>query len=505
MAPSPALRSRIEAFETGRYLSEPDSTSSASTNLMLPAPESPLDYPISPAARQLTFITPAAPVPTPPQSRSRSPSPETAGWKSSLIDVREIATLVSPSVQTAAGTATFPPGSSSSSSARYPSPSSRASSSSYQGSLINLEITPSSDDGHATDQAESSHSRAPPLPMRKYSAPAVSPASALPRDRTTSSSSTSSWYNVSQSQYSSGLNKFLDVQPPPGLSAPRLGHGHTNSTSSMMSVSLSDSDAPESEQQPSGSKTITVLNKTPGGGDYKNNTTHPANQPKVPYTPRLPPRNREVNKLAPPVPSSRKPVPRTPNSASYPPPSYPPPPLQPSQSSIRRVPPTPSFVPATPPFAPRPASSPSRLKVPRPTQRPPPIPPAAKARYDALFDRNVHPVRPTETVDAPIKTTPSQSSLWGPSSSGWRGILLDKVPSTGDNQSNVPRMHGKMVKAIWSCSRLDRSTLRRIWKECDPEGKGSLDKTGFSLGLWSIDRELSKTAMAASRNARLIR
>ncbi|KAI8988867.1 hypothetical protein BDB01DRAFT_572168 [Pilobolus umbonatus] len=51
---------------------------------------------------------------------------------------------------------------------------------------------------------------------------------------------------------------------------------------------------------------------------------------------------------------------------------------------------------------------------------------------------------------------------------------------------------GEIVKLIWKKSRLGREELAHIWRECDPDHKGLLDKKAFIGGMGKIDQLLSK-------------
>ncbi|KAH9900965.1 hypothetical protein C8Q73DRAFT_676417 [Cubamyces lactineus] len=143
--------------------------------------------------------------------------------------------------------------------------------------------------------------------------------------------------------------------------------------------------------------------------------------------------------------------------------------------------------------------------------RPTPVPPAARKRYEAVFNGNVLAARQIERAKSPPPRKPRQAA-------GWRGLSVDlitnpeaipgaeRAPSSGSgsvagsragsmDESDVgaeEKLDGAVVRAIWKLSRLERETLRVIWMECDPAGTGSLDRDAFVKGMWRIDEELRK-------------
>jgi hypothetical protein len=54
------------------------------------------------------------------------------------------------------------------------------------------------------------------------------------------------------------------------------------------------------------------------------------------------------------------------------------------------------------------------------------------------------------------------------------------------------RMAAVSVKFIWNASKLEKGKLKAIWNECDPAGRGSLDRGAFVKGMWRIDEELRR-------------
>lgn len=61
----------------------------------------------------------------------------------------------------------------------------------------------------------------------------------------------------------------------------------------------------------------------------------------------------------------------------------------------------------------------------------------------------------------------------------------------GGNQDEG-KLKGYVVKAIWSLSKLPREKLQEIWKECDTDHSGALDREQFARGMWRIDEELRR-------------
>jgi hypothetical protein len=143
-------------------------------------------------------------------------------------------------------------------------------------------------------------------------------------------------------------------------------------------------------------------------------------------------------------------------------------------------------------------------------RRRPPLPPAAKARYDAVFDANVKKQRQREqAANAKLKhstLTPPRRAV------GWRGVSVDlttngmeglegleKVLADAVGSSALPdeeRLPASVVRLIWSCSNLPKEALQKIWAECDSDRKGSLNKQEFAAGMWSIDSELFSAQVA---------
>ncbi|KAI8989807.1 hypothetical protein BD414DRAFT_460000 [Trametes punicea] len=157
-------------------------------------------------------------------------------------------------------------------------------------------------------------------------------------------------------------------------------------------------------------------------------------------------------------------------------------------------------------------STPKPKPKPQPAQlsRPTPVPPAARKRYEAVFNGNVIAARQLERAKSPPPSRKSRQAA------GWRGLSVDlitnpeEIASAGNGVGPVSRsgsvdeevnseerLDGAVVRAIWKLSRLKRETLRLIWSvmECDPAGTGSLDRDAFVKGMWRIDEELRKAQM----------
>ncbi|KAG8852150.1 hypothetical protein FRB91_006974 [Serendipita sp. 411] len=137
-------------------------------------------------------------------------------------------------------------------------------------------------------------------------------------------------------------------------------------------------------------------------------------------------------------------------------------------------------------------------------KRLPPPSPAAKARYEAVFDENVKAQREWENNGGATKAQPGRMNR---RAVGWRGTSMDLTTGgviepiggleSGLGEGEDVRLNGKVVKSIWLCSKLPPSALRTIWDECDPSKQGSLDKQSFVNGMWRIDNELLSAASSS--------
>ncbi|KAG5636823.1 hypothetical protein H0H81_006739 [Sphagnurus paluster] len=163
--------------------------------------------------------------------------------------------------------------------------------------------------------------------------------------------------------------------------------------------------------------------------------------------------------------------------------------------------------------APRPPSN-LHLK----TKRPTPVPAAARARYQVVFDANIVQQRKAEKrkeKEKPALLSPTEARGTR-RAAGWRGLSVDLI--TGGNElpasptrdgeeddvstvvEDTDELDGRLVKKIWRRSRLDRSRLSEIWNECDTGAKGSLNRDAFVKGMWRIDEELRRAQTQALKS-----
>ncbi|KAJ6531345.1 hypothetical protein B0H19DRAFT_1191368 [Mycena capillaripes] len=136
------------------------------------------------------------------------------------------------------------------------------------------------------------------------------------------------------------------------------------------------------------------------------------------------------------------------------------------------------------------------------TARAPPVPPAPRRRYDALFSSllSAHAQRPA--LLAPRRRT----------AAGWRGLSVDLIrdpDGAGANaQSGSPldedaeTLPGPVIRVLWSRSRLPLPVLSTIWTECDPGRTGVLDRESFARGMWRIDEELRRAESSRAGSGR---
>ncbi|KAG2362511.1 hypothetical protein BDR07DRAFT_1451117 [Suillus spraguei] len=149
--------------------------------------------------------------------------------------------------------------------------------------------------------------------------------------------------------------------------------------------------------------------------------------------------------------------------------------------------------------------------------RPTPVPPAARTRYEALFvtivicrRKAAKKVKPKSPPSSTLSIKKSRQAA------GWRGLSVDlitnpedhpklplkEVESDNDDDTDpVPvgpeeRLGGRIVRLIWSASKLDRGKLRDIWNDCDPSSTGLLDREAFVKGMWRIDEELRRAQLS---------
>ncbi|VDC02894.1 unnamed protein product [Peniophora sp. CBMAI 1063] len=160
--------------------------------------------------------------------------------------------------------------------------------------------------------------------------------------------------------------------------------------------------------------------------------------------------------------------------------------------------------------------------------RAPPMPPAARARYDRVFDANwrASVARPSKKAKTGKEGGDGMLSVPGAETprtrKGWRGLSVDLIPAdnpalAGDGADGnasekagararekeevVPpdaRLPSGVVKRLWSLSRLDKARLKDIWDSVsDPakpasERKGGLTRDAFARGMWAIDDDLRR-------------
>ncbi|KAF8559696.1 hypothetical protein OG21DRAFT_1502924 [Imleria badia] len=500
-----------------------------------------LESPISPTASTFHPIAPfVAPVSS---SRSRSPSPSAPSLQASLIDLKdwivEDGPVDPPSVFRHTLTAGIGKLNGIRESSRTPSPSRKPTPNSST-PLINFDSPPKP---------------RPPLPPRKPSGNTA--------DRVSTQRSISAGSETGATLRPPGRSDSLSIEHtyPPGahkFGAGRVGHASASSISSFHSVSLSISNEPpsitfeadstttdidtasiaesfENVLAPSAASPSTVTSFDWEQGISKSKTSPKREPPSLP--------NRPATKTAPPKPLARS-VSASSSSTTTttktrrPPP--PPPPYQPrSRPSSSRA----SVVSTSASTSDRSsilsnATTTSRTSVStrNSTQfggsvkssallRPTPVPPAARSRYESLFESAVHGRRRAEkrAHKAKLLSPPPISPKKGRQAAGWRGLSVDLITNPEDlpvlssekaleesdseegevSSSVAPeeKLNGRIVKHIWSASHLDRQKLRSIWNDCDPQCTGFVDRDAFVTGMWRIDEELRRTQLARRTSA----
>ncbi|KAG6376265.1 hypothetical protein JVT61DRAFT_2241 [Boletus reticuloceps] len=157
-----------------------------------------------------------------------------------------------------------------------------------------------------------------------------------------------------------------------------------------------------------------------------------------------------------------------------------------------------------------------------PLLRPTPVPLAAQSRYESLFDSAVRGRRKAEKKVQKTKllSPPPLSAKKGRQAAGWRSLSVDLTTTPEDHPvlssekgledkeeeesfSVAPeeKLNGRIVKHVWSASRLDRQKLRNIWNDCDPQCTGFVDRDAFVRGMWRIDEELRRAQLARRTSA----
>jgi hypothetical protein len=513
--PSAALQSRISTFESlgGAGTSSPSPSSSSSTLVSVPAKSkfngSVLETPFSPP------ITPRQSSPASP-----SPSPPNLGHKTSLIDLKDWIVDDGPSPPHRNG---FKPLSAHTNGNSNGNGHSQWATDTKHltAPLINLETSPT-----PKHKSFSSYGRkkAPPLPPRKPSFSSLKSAASI--------ASLNSNNGKSSSHRGSLTVQHVHTYPPLKIdpSRPRNipGHAPASSISSFHSVSLS------SDTDPSTPGSITNFIATyPIDQDRDHEVSMRSNSSEAdsislgesyeevsisslasPATERMITRDWEKAMLgrAPPKLPQR---PASSPSSTTPKPSMKPPPLalhnqaSTSASYLLRPPiSSASSSPAAltkrrPPPPPPPSRSSDRSsiqststsrstsstysKIDPPwslttlhakTKRPTPVPPAARQRYESVFNANVVQQRRAEKQKAKVKP-----ALLSPAeargvrrAAGWRGLSVDLIMgdqapgSHKEDEEEIDevvgssdRLEGCFVRSIWVKSKLNREKLNEIW------------------------------------------
>ncbi|KAJ7709531.1 hypothetical protein B0H17DRAFT_1028256 [Mycena rosella] len=138
------------------------------------------------------------------------------------------------------------------------------------------------------------------------------------------------------------------------------------------------------------------------------------------------------------------------------------------------------------------ASTSKSATTPALTARPPPVPPAPRSRYDALFS----------SLLAAHAQRPALLASRRRTAAGWRGLSVDLIrdpghpsPPQDDDGDTLP---GAVIRVLWARSRLPLPVLSSIWTECDPGRTGALDRDAFARGMWRIDEELRRAAATST-------
>ncbi|KIY67602.1 hypothetical protein CYLTODRAFT_490512 [Cylindrobasidium torrendii FP15055 ss-10] len=288
----------------------------------------------------------------------------------------------------------------------------------------------------------------------------------------------------------------------PSSLKPGLGHNQSSSISSFHSVSLHHSDDEESFEnvsatQSSYEQVSPIRENLPtlsmGTGNSGSLLSANSSGPSSPtLSARTPPKLPERRKKPPPIPAKQAPPMPPRRTASAP-----------NQDPNANL----------------------KAKLTRRT----PVPPAARARYVALFDANLAVAKKAleleKQSDAP-SPSPSASRLNAGTLSpprtrqGWRGISVDLTtapPSQPPSPAIIEmvaqeKLPGAVVKRIWQLSRLPRQRLNEIWEESvtasassstaslDASGSkasamgglGGVSSESFIAGMWRIDEELRR-------------
>ncbi|KAG8217630.1 hypothetical protein J3R82DRAFT_5783 [Butyriboletus roseoflavus] len=557
--PSASFQSRIQAFEA---LSSSSSTMMSATtpSLSTPTVDNPsnlLESPISPTANAFHPITPFVAL-TSTRSRSPSPSTPSLAGQTSLTDLKDWIVEDGPVERPTTFRHTLTSKlngireSSSTPPSRQPTPIRGVSNS--QTPLINF---------------QSSLKPRPPLPPRR---PSFNTTDLVSTQRSVSAGSETG-ATLRPPCRSDSL--MIEHTYPPGahrFGAGRVGHASASSISSFHSVSLSSDGSnvevhsPKMSPKPpsftfEADSSVTDLETASITESFENVSAPSAVSPSTTTSfdweqaisksktspkrepPGLP--NRLGSKTAPVV--SPKPLARSVSSSSSstatstktrrPPP--PPPPYQPrsrpSSSRASVVSTSASTSDRSSIFSNATTTSRTSISTPNsahfgggvtssPLLRPTPVPPAARSRYESLFNSAVQGRRKAEKKARKVKllAPPPLPAKKGGQAAGWRDLsvdlianpdghpvlssekVLDKSDSEEEEESLVAleeRLDGRIIKYIWSTSRLDRKKLKSIWSDCDPQDTGFIDREAFVRGMWRIDEELRRAQLARRTSA----
>ncbi|KAH0830686.1 hypothetical protein J3R83DRAFT_2141 [Lanmaoa asiatica] len=565
--PSASLHSRIQAFEA---LSSSSSTTMSTTTPSLSTPTADnrtsssnlLESPISPTASTFHPITPFV---APASSTSRSPSPSTPSLarQTSLIDLKDWIVEDGPVERPSSFRHTLSAGfgklngiresSRTPSPSRKPIPTSGASNSPTP--LINIQSTPKP---------------RPPIPPRK---PSFNTVVRVSTQRSVSAGNETGATLCPPGCSDSLMNEHTYPPGPHKFGASNVGHASSSSISSFHSVSLSSDgsnlEVPSAKISPKppsftfeADSSVTDPDTASITESFENVSVPSAASPStaIPFDweqaigksktfpelepPGLP--NRPGLKTALIVPpkllarsvSASSSSTATSTKTRRPPP--PPPPYQPrSRPSSSRA----SVVSTSASISDRSsilsnATTTSRTSISTrnsaqfggsvkssPLLRPTPVPPAARSRYESLFESAVQGRRKAEKKVQKIKllAPPPLLSKKGRQAAGWRGLSVDLITNPedhpvlssgkgldesdgeeGEELSSVApeeRLNGRIVKYIWGASCLDRKKLRSIWDDCDPQCTGFVDRDAFVRGMWRIDEELRRAQLARRTSA----
>ncbi|KAG1754349.1 hypothetical protein EDB19DRAFT_1968762 [Suillus lakei] len=548
--PSAALQSRIKAFEALAD-QRPSQTTAKPSAKYPPSSTNLLESPISPTSDSFQPIAPF----TPPKSLSRSPSPSppNLGRRTSLIDLKDWVVDDGPNGALSGVThyngrhlkgfpdlSKAPPQIAHKPAAARSAPMSSA-------PLINLESPPKS---------------RPPLPPRKAS---YTSTDSTPSISNTVISDSSTTLRPSGRSDSLTVEHTYPPPRPHAFGSARVSHAPASSISSFHSVSLSsDGNDPKPMSPRLSVQSSLVTNGDNDGsvdGDivsiadsFENvsvtsaispTTNIPFDWGKVigngngrPEPPKLPQRPSTKLLLSPSVSRSVSTSSSTTPTTRRPRPPPPPPP----QSLSRTKPPSRTSPASTSASTSDRSSILSNATTTSLTSittrnsgqlthkaslllRPTPVPPAARTRYEVLFVATVISRRKAEKAAKKVKRKSPPSSTLSVKKSrqaaGWRGLSVDlitnpedhPIPSSKDADSDndddadqVPvgpeeRLGGRIVKLVWSASKLDRGKLRDIWNDCDPSSTGLLDREAFIKGMWRIDEELRRAQLTRRTSA----